>query len=302
MTSEYLVYKGLYITLESPQAGQINVTKSNSRIIFDYPCSTSTTCTPYIIKFPRGFYKFELYGASGGDATYSEKYKGGCGGLSTGELRAYIPTSLFLYLGGKGGEYPNQFSPPGGYNGGGTAYGYAGGGGGGTDIRTIGKNIASNDSIESRILVAGGGGGARSEANFVSDGGDGGGLNGEQGNHSSENNVPCYGTINGCIDGKGAHSIGEKWQGGSGNTDWGSFSGGAGGGGGYYGGGTCADCSGSGGSGYFKEPIFNGKTVFNNHVGHGKAIIYVFNSLCSYISHHYFSYTTIFMLLVYNKS
>ena len=286
MTSEYLVYKGLYITLENPQIGQINVTKFNSRIIFDYPCSSSTICTPYIIKFPKGFYKFEIYGASGGDATHKKKAFGGCGGLSVGELRASNITSLFLYIGGKGDEYPNQFSPYGGYNGGGTAYGLAGGGGGETDLRTTGNIIDSNESIESRILIAGG---------------DGGGLNGEQGNYFSENNVPCYGTIDGCIGGKGSDSVGGKWKGGSGKIVWGSGSGGAGGGGGYYGGGTCADCSGSGGSGLFKKPILNGKTLVSNHVGHGKAIIYLFNSFSSYLSYHYFSYTIIIILLVYNK-
>ena len=34
---------------------------------FDYPCTSSTSCKPYTVFFFPGKYKFELYGAQGGD-------------------------------------------------------------------------------------------------------------------------------------------------------------------------------------------------------------------------------------------
>ena len=41
---------------------------SENKYTFEYPCESTFDCTDYIIHLPRGTYKFELYGASGGSS------------------------------------------------------------------------------------------------------------------------------------------------------------------------------------------------------------------------------------------
>ena len=274
-------FRGASISLEDLTKGTINVTKYSFYLKFDYPCSSRTDCTPYEINLPRGQYLFEIYGASGGDVESLGLQ--GLGGFSRGFYSVkQISSRLFLYLGGEGSPCFNAMcSPFGGFNGGGTAYGDCGGGGGSTDLRTISGTTITSKLTDTRILVAGGGGGGRKpfdNTNQTANGGNGGGSLGGQGK-GLDSNKPCIATQSDCTNGSGTKSDGKLWKGADGEL-WGASNGGGGGGGGYYGGGTCADCSGSGGSGYFSPTfIVNGKTSESNHKGNGTALIYFFPSL-----------------------
>ena len=145
---------------------------------FFYPCDSSTECKPYTVLLQRGVYRFELWGAQGGDGriqnTANINYgTGGRGAYVSGDISLSSFMNLYLYIGGKGedqvgtshGEYGI-----GGYNGGGNGGADLcdswngesnGGGGGATDIRLIyNENFADTISLKSRIIVAAGGGSA----------------------------------------------------------------------------------------------------------------------------------------------
>ena len=135
-----------------------------------------------IISCP-GDYKIELWGAQGGNYIFggnqyyeSRTHKGGLGGYVSGVIHLYS-TILHIYVGGQSSGLT------GGYNGGsngdqyvmiGYTYAFLGGGGA-TDVR-IWENIENNyainskEGINSRIMVAGGGG----AAGWEKDGGEGG--------------------------------------------------------------------------------------------------------------------------------
>ena len=64
--------------------------------------------------FPKGKYKVELWGSSGGTELYSN-YKGGKGGYTSGLLSVDEQKILYFYIGTKGGESNTRTA---GYNGG----------------------------------------------------------------------------------------------------------------------------------------------------------------------------------------
>ncbi|MDR2082689.1 MAG: hypothetical protein LBP35_03590 [Candidatus Ancillula trichonymphae] len=84
--------------------------------------------------------------------------KGGKGGYATGTLHLEVGQKLYMYTGNSGtGDS---------WNGGGArldANDYKNGGGGGTDIRLTNGNWDTSAGLNSRILVAGGGGGSIAE-------------------------------------------------------------------------------------------------------------------------------------------
>ena len=136
-----------------------------------------------------GKYLFSAWGASGGGDL------GGKGGFTSAVFAIKAKTTFYIYVGGNG-SFLNTVRTPGGYNGGGEGgknysdylYNYLGGGSGGgaTDIRTVPGNWNDTDSLESRILVAGAGGGACGSR--WQSGGYGGGLtagNSEKGDDSA---------------------------------------------------------------------------------------------------------------------
>ena len=139
----------------------------------------------------------------------------------------------------------------GGFNGGGEATRGGSGGGGGTDVR-----LRPGD-WNSRIIVAGGGGGCG--YNGCEDaGGDGGGLKGENSN-GRENNKDSFGgtqTAGGKNQCNNAKTFGEFGKGGSFDDE----NDGGGGGGGWFGGsGACGDNTpGAGGSSYYAKMEVNG--------------------------------------------
>lgn len=185
----------------------------------------------------RGTYLFEAWGASGHYGSYTRN-DASRGGYASGILSLNEQTTFYIYVGT--GDEENIV---GGFNGGGnsgTKGGVAGAGGGGaTDIRLVGGPWNDSFSLQSRIMVAGGGSGAGSQD--ISQG-HGGGLSGGS---SRASNYGNYGGNGGSQTAGGPvpHNYGKTvgitpgvfGVGGNGSpsqsTGWGS-----GGGGGYFGG------------------------------------------------------------------
>ena len=224
------------------------------------------TCYEQQITLKPGKWFFECWGASGGSST-------GIGGKGAYASAVFVLNSIelfYLYVGeeGKVGALRKSF------NGGGKdTKDYndrqAASGGGGTDVRlkSVDGNWSNYESLKSRVLIAGGGGGASfyltgAEAR----GGDAGALIGMNGSFSQCDLTVCtdpdpYYNATGGTDkegGKGGYydtyhssrigSNGELGIGGDACT----LDTGAGGGGGYYGGGgggTVHHRVGSGGGG-----------------------------------------------------
>ena len=160
-TSNTYQYTGLsrqYYTIKviaKDKAGNVSEKTRTIIPVLDFAYTGSAQS----ITLQPGKYKLEVWGAQGGrGSTSGSNYFGGNGGYSVGSIGFEETTTLFVAVGGKGGDCNGAYVGSGGYNGGGTSdstgYGYgSGGGGGGTDIR-IGE-----DSLYARVIVAGGGGG-----------------------------------------------------------------------------------------------------------------------------------------------
>ena len=223
---------------------------SRNRFEFNYTGEYQTFVAPY-----NGTYKLEVWGAQGGDGD-SVSF-GGKGGYSKGYYSMKKGETLYIYVGGEGNSSING-STDGGYNGGGAGIvgngrTPAGGGGGATDIRTISGDWNNSDSLDSRIIVAGGGGGAGTwytGPSYNFSGGAGGGENGTSGKgYSSEGNIAGIGgsqTAAGYASGY-SYTRGSLGIGGNGQNKSSSA---GGGGGGYYGGGGAYCAGAGGGSGY----------------------------------------------------
>lgn len=190
------------------------------------------------VTLPAGRYKLEVWGAQGGD----DGTLGGLGGYAVGNLTLSSTDTLYIVVGGEGGNYNN---PTGGYNGGGDGgtyheYRYGAGGGGATHIALRSGELSSLSSYKSDILlVAGGGGGADGNG---AGGGTGGGENGGSSGGAGGTQSSGY-------------SFGIGAQGGS-NA--------GGGGGGWYGGqrGDSVD-GGGGGSGYVNTSKLTSTSMSN---------------------------------------
>lgn len=157
----------------------------------------------YIVPYGKaGWYKIELWGASGGG--YDATTTNGRGAYTSGIIYLEENAHLYFYLGGQGET--NRA----GWNGGGASP--KGGGGGATDVRLESGAWNGDASLKSRIMVAAGGGGS----NGSKAGGAGGSLVGKK-------NDDSYGSATqnaGNAFGLGANATGSN----------------GGGGGGYYGG------------------------------------------------------------------
>ena len=154
-----------------------------------------------------------------------------------------------------------------------------GNGGGGTDFRKKGGSWETN--LDSRIIVAGGGGSARARLHGLIlvnyKGGDGGGEEGKPGKANQCSSA--YGTQKKslflpCSNSSITHYDGDFGFGGSGS--W------SGGGGGYYGGGAIYNGAGGGGSGYIggvtSIASFRAVTESSTHKGPGYAEITILSS------------------------
>ena len=205
----------------------LNLIKIDEVQDFAYTGKVQTTT------LPRGSYKFEVWGANGGNYTY----QGGRGGYVAGTVDLKETTTVYIYVGGAGTDYTGQSgNKHGGFNGGGNQVpgdgysNYIGGGGGATDIRL------GTDSLYARAIVAGGGGGV---SDRTSTGGAGGGASGVSAT-GSEGQFGGGGTVSA---GGSGYESGSFGLGGTG------FGHGGGGGGGWYGGGGGAHCGGNAGGG-----------------------------------------------------
>ena len=145
---------------------------------FDY------TGTVQEITLPPGKYKLQCWGAQGGSVSGSYTATGSKGGYSEGVLTITEPTTIYVFVGGKGTDSSTSSTSGtanGGWNGGGASvrcssydssgeYGvsYPRPGGGATDMCLVtstmnyqsGRNTRSSASLLSRFIVAGGGAGA----------------------------------------------------------------------------------------------------------------------------------------------
>lgn len=213
-----------------------------------YGCTQDDDCKPYLLTFLPGQYKIQLWGASGGSgtSTASSYVQGGLGGYVTGIMNVVEKLPVYFYVGSMGNNsYTNA------YNGGGAAggrsgdRGISGGGGGATDARIYPDFYEAEKtySLNSRLIVAGAGGGITA---YMSGhrGGHNLGTEGEKGYMAKYNNnladtgtVPSGGSQTAGGSGFWTSSGGQGSNGSLGiGGDSESYSGG-GGGGGYYGGG-----------------------------------------------------------------
>jgi hypothetical protein len=224
---------------------------------YHYPCDNKEICHPVSVKLKQGLYKFELWGAQGGNVTGAE---GGSGGYSSGILRVSTPIQLYLFIGASG-YTPTTFGfTKNSFNGGGCGFFqaesmFAAPGGGATDIRT-------SKNIEDRIIVAGGGGGAgHYSTNSYNRGGYGGGITGGDGMDGVGCDSNIYAKGGGAKIDAGGTSFVQNGITLFGGNQTKNYWIGAGGGGGYFGGGSGDRCgaSGGGGSGFVKS-------IFINHI------------------------------------
>lgn len=228
-----------------------------------------------------GYYKLEVWGASGGDG-FSEEYKSntqygshaGAGGYSYGTIYLEKGEKIYVIVGGQGtyGSQPQL----GGYNGGGGAY-YGGGSGSGGGMTHISRNpnVAGTDTYSSgwvladkwnpdgTIIVAGGGGGTDNYQGLVNaDDGSGGYGGGEIGGGAKSNGTNITATN---ASGSGGTQTSGYSQGNGQSEIWINDAGG--GGGGWYGGygGTNNNMGGGGGSGYIADELIIAETIGGNN-------------------------------------
>ena len=204
---------------------------------------------PYEYVLLQGSYFFELWGASGGGRNP------GYGAYVSGSISFSKPQKLYFYIGQKGVNGKNTA-----FNGGGSGVQYGSSGGGATDIRLEHHSIGSFNSLKSRIIVAGGGGGSQSTDAYNCQGGSAGILEGLDGSQAKLNDATTITLAKGgeqTIGGEGGQgsSNGEKGKFGEGGDGSVGNTNGNGGGGGYFGGGGSATGkritgSGAGGSSY----------------------------------------------------
>lgn len=214
-------------------------------------------------------YQIELWGAKGGGTN------GGKGGYVKGNIELDQGETIYIYVGGQGDSNGN-----GGYNGGGNVgvsepinHERNDGGGGATDVRLVSGLWNNKTSLNSRIMVAAGGGGANNDGTnkygYGFYGGPGRGLTGSTaeasgssiiqnmtGKDASQTSGGAGGESTAADGNDGNRNKGNQGgfgYGGNGQTSKNTqtLSGGAGGGSGYYGGGSgeaCAsNCGGAGG-------------------------------------------------------
>jgi hypothetical protein len=199
-----------------------------------------TKCSPETFTLLPGEYILEVWGASGG--TYNAaKALGGAGGYAKGILTLNQETTVFVRVGSQASNTTYGLGSQGCNGGGYGTHSGSRGGGGATDIRL------NTDSLYSRVIVAGGGGGASDLTGQI--GGHGGGISGGDGKDypthagkgAGQNGETLY-----CSDGTTSCPKGIF---GFGGNSTGSYAGG--GGGGWFGGSASYDeRGGGGGSGY----------------------------------------------------
>jgi hypothetical protein len=231
------------------------------------PVADSSSVQKYVV--PRtGTYTLQAWGAKGGRGADQSGGEGANGGYATAQFKLSIGDTLYVYVGGMGGNSESDYHTggKGGWNGGAgggfsEAGGYSGGGGGGGATHIAMSNIGhiakwSSTKLSDHVgtvghllLVAGGGGGGSHSVRVP---GAGGGTKGTPGYWTTADNWN-----------NGVYSYGAT--GGNGTNDSDCQQGNGGGGGGYIGGSAKASNSipSSGGSGGSS----NANTARYNYVG-----------------------------------
>jgi hypothetical protein len=126
---------------------------STDTVTFNYTGAEQTFVVPDGIHFIH----VVAIGGSGETVTSPGTVAGGRGAQVEADLAVTPETTLFVNVGGNGDNGDGGFN--GGADGGATAASFEGGGGGGaSDVRTVSRS--SLGTLESRLIVAGGGGGA----------------------------------------------------------------------------------------------------------------------------------------------
>ncbi len=261
---------GAHLYVETNQGAQLFISSTNGGGCGGTPTNNSWACCPNgstLLTYTGGMQTCQLptcvtsitytvRGAQGGYG-YPNYSRGGYGGQVSGTLAVTPNETLYIFVGGSGGNAGSCNGGVGGYNGGATGAVYCGnygggGGGGASDIRRGGTGLGN------RVAVAGGGGGGGLNY-FNTDyerGGNGGGSTGECGfaaGVSCYDGSPGYGGTQSGGGGAGFYSgycgatAGGFGVGGAGGACSNS---GGGGGGGYYGGGGGVWAGGGGGSNY----------------------------------------------------
>ena len=209
------------------------------------------TGTPQTFTAPgTGTYRLEAWGAQGGTVKSAVC---GYGGYTQGKIALAAGQKVYIYVGeaGSATKNPNDYFIRSTFNGGGQGgyddAGYSGAdagasGGGATDFRLVGGDWNNALSLNSRIMVAGGGGGAefaqinKGGSTIYAHGGDSGGLTGYMyGSLSGRGGSQTSGGSHGGYEGENGE-FGIGGNGGYSHADTRLF--GGGGGGGYYGGGA----------------------------------------------------------------
>ena len=211
-----------------------------------------------------GTYTIQLWGAEGGGNA------GGKGGYVRGDITLEKDDILYIYV---GQHYPHGVTYASAFNGGGlvqaepgTSYGLPNRystGGGATDVRLVSGNWNNFESLKSRIMVAGGGGGGYENYNYLY-GGAGGGLKGSNGTMGSSGGVTIsYGgtQISGGQGGTGTNTNGFPGGFGYGGSATKKYL--AAGGGGYYGGGTSGVSNSTAGTGAGGSSFISGHNGCN---------------------------------------
>lgn len=235
-----------------------------------------------------GKYLLEVWGAKGGDETYNGlKGYGGNGGYASGELNLDEEKTIYVVVGGAGGDLSGGHAT-GGYNGGGTGgttnrNGFGAGGGGATHMAFVSGELKTLETQKEQILiVAGGGGGTDAGVGPLASGGEGGGLKGGDvlgGVHYGRpgKDIAYGGTQTG--PGHTMYANSEHGRGGFGYGGNAANSScphcASGGGSGWYGGGPGNGSEGAGGgSGHINEDVLqNGQMESGVREGHGYAQI-----------------------------
>ena len=245
-------------------------------------------------------YKIECWGASGGDSdkdpdqSFNNAVYGGRGGYCAGRITLPYNISLYIYIGQSGGNL-RGVSP---FNGGGAFFSQWNNhqsGGGATDIRLVeGDTWNEFNSLKSRIIVAAGGGGAHHYWEGCN-GGNAGGLLGQDGFYSVDlvngpNNPLSLATgATQTSGGTGASGIENGYNGTFGIGGNGASNYGGGGGGGYYGGGGGSYAhnivgSGAGGSSFISgypscdaiaESSTEGNIIHTNQPNHYSGKVFI---------------------------
>jgi hypothetical protein len=208
------------------------LTAPNCDFTTNATCDFTYTGTSQTIALPPGTYQFKAWGAS----AYPE-YQYGLGGFTSGTINLETTTTFYVYVGGRGNNNIAGTGGVGGFNGGGSG-GNGGyflsecggicpggtGAGGATDFRL-------NNTLYSRIMVAGGGGGGPYNGDCTNYGGNGGGLSGANGlacsgtvySGGTQTSGYSFGTGQTAINSDHNHAMGSDTNSGAGAGYWGGY-------------------------------------------------------------------------------